>query len=387
MRRFLLALLLFAAVPLPAYAQDDVPDRNNPVAGRPDQNETNSSGVDPPTFYESPTFGYVLPWDVTVWTENMSDAGSDGDVLVLGRQGDTVTFHGYEGQAGDPNACLTETVAQLDETLVVGVPPVDDTEGKRVEGTDELRAATMFLIDSYVDAEGPHPEAVWYLECRRLIPGSAVLAITYMVPLDRYEDLVDSAYLLINSVVMPRKSYYSDDIDSQPVPEDCDFSSDLPFDFPMPPRLLLGGSGEEIGMAAVVEERGLYPDSPEEAGPWDLYVLFENTGSEALTINPLGVEVTASSRFAEGENGCKAEPLRPSNFHWETGNGDPTAQVRTIEPGERLIARLMFAEPFFEGAPPGFNRYVAVYEPEQNPPSIIGAWDEPAAGTGRPRLS
>jgi hypothetical protein len=382
MRYFILAVLLLAAAPLPGYAQDEL--------------EIQGSG--PLKFYESPTFGYVVQWDENEadWVVESTDSGPDGDILVLSQAGEAITFRGYEGHGGDPEACRMELALQLAETSRAELHFGIDSEGKIIAGGDEYIAWAVFVVDAFDDAGGNHPETVWHLECRRLIPGSAVLAITLEVSRDRYDEFdptgltfapIELAYRVMDSVVMPRVSYDFDDGDGQPVVEDCDFGFDLPYDFPLPPRLLLGNSGEVVGMATVVQDRGLHPDPPDEPGPWDLYVLFENTGSEALIIDPLGVEVTASSRFGEGEKGCKAEHLRPSKFEWETGNGDLSAEPQTIEPGKRLIVQLMFAEPFFEGAPPGVNRYVAEYHTEETSSVIIGAWDEGGSGGGRPRLS
>src|SRR5829696_8374084 len=120
MRRFILAvLLLVTSVSLPGWAHPATAqevDRNAPVADTSTRDESGIVGGDEfLTFYESPAFGYVVPWDED-WTAQSSSSGSDGDLLVISREDDTVTFHGYEGHEGDPEACLSESIDQLEGT-------------------------------------------------------------------------------------------------------------------------------------------------------------------------------------------------------------------------------------------------------------------------------
>src|SRR5215213_569821 len=99
MRRFILALLLFVAgVTLPGGAHSSSAQEvvgNAVAAATPSQDESSSDAMDPLTFYESPTFGYVIPWFEDVWHLESSDSGPNGDWVSFRQEGDLITFHGY----------------------------------------------------------------------------------------------------------------------------------------------------------------------------------------------------------------------------------------------------------------------------------------------------
>ena len=313
MRRFILAVLLFvAAVPMTANAQD----------------EPNVEGNGPLRFYESPTFGYVVRWDENDadWKVESSAVGPSDEVLVFRREDDSVIFHGYEGYEGNPEACRRQLVDQLYETSTAGLQIGIDTDGRRMEGGDKFRAWAAYVTARYVDEEGEHPESVWHLECRRLIPGSAVLTISYVVPLDRYDAFVDAAYDLIDLVVMPRLSYDLEVVDGQPTLLGPVLKPGGTWLFPRPPEPLFDRSDNEAGMTTLVAKY-----DPDEVGAWDLYVAFENTGTVSLRIDPLAVQGNGISQT--GENEFEEYPLQPVGHQWETGDGDFSDEERNIGPG------------------------------------------------------
>jgi hypothetical protein len=400
MRRSFLALLFIAAVLLagatpsvvatvsparsidktPARAQNSGLDRNSsPVAGTPVEDMRGSDQIDPLTFYESPTFGYVIPWFEDIWHLESSDTGSDGDLQVFRREDDVITFHGYEGDAGDPDACLSRLTDQLDQSSDADLQLGVDFDGNRMEGEDEFHAWAVYVMAAHADADGAQPESVWHLECRRLVPGSAVLAITLVMTRDRYDFLIDSAYDFMDWVVMPRVAYDLDEAEGQPVLVGLDLNVGLECFFPRNPRLLVDGNGEEAGMATLVQNY-----DPNSEGAWHLYVRFENTGADDLRVDPLAIEVNASSQTGEDE--ISEDTLRPTDYRWETGDGDLSEQVQVLAPGKRMIVRLTFAEPFFDGTPPSLITVEAVYETEQTSSVTIGEWGDCAGGAGRPRL-
>src|SRR5829696_7726454 len=149
MRRFILAILFIASVSLPGWAHPATAqevDRNAPVADTSAQEESSSDAIDPLTFYESPTFGYVIPWFEDVWHLEASDSGPDGDVVSFRQENDLITFHGYEGDAGDPDACLSKLVDQLKQTSGANAEPGIDESGNPIEGIDEFYAWAVYVV-------------------------------------------------------------------------------------------------------------------------------------------------------------------------------------------------------------------------------------------------
>lgn len=341
-----------------------------------------SNALDPLTFYESPTFGYVIPWFEDIWQLESSESGNDGDLVTYRRTDDVLTFHGYTGDGGDPDACLTRLTDRLEQNSDAEPELGIDFYGNPMQGGDRYYAWAVYRTTPSGDAGEKTLETVWHLECRRLIPDSAVLAITLEMPRQRYDRLLDPAYDFMDAVVLPRRSFDVGDVDGQtaligpllfPALEQWDCY------FPRNPGLLFDRAGNEAGMATLVA----YYD-PNDSGAWHLFVLFENTGNGDVAVDPMAVEVHASSQF--GADAFEGDVARPAGYLWETGEGNPGDRTRVIAPGTRALVRLTFAEPFFDGLPPGPTTFVVTYATKQTPSVGMIGWRECQGGGNRPRL-
>jgi predicted metalloprotease len=158
--RFGLVLLLLAIALSPlgeVSAQDDA-----------------TPGVDGST-YTSPSFGYTLSWDDSLWS--VSDAYSaDGyDLLTLATDSAALYIESFYFYQGDPADCLSgERIVIADENGLEDLDPLTDAAGTPIETIEGDVAIGLYDFP----ASGGAPESVVFLQCQPLIPGHAVLVIT-----------------------------------------------------------------------------------------------------------------------------------------------------------------------------------------------------------------
>jgi uncharacterized protein len=158
--RFGLVLLLLSIILSPlahASAQDDA-----------------TPGVDGST-YTSPTFGYTLSWDDSLWS--VTDAYSEDGYDLLTLETDTAALYieSLYFYQGDPGDCLAgERLAIADENGLEDLDPLTDENNEPIESVGADVATGLYDLPASDDTL----ESVVFLQCQPLIPGSAVLVIT-----------------------------------------------------------------------------------------------------------------------------------------------------------------------------------------------------------------
>ncbi len=166
--RFAFALLLLSSVLVPsgrAFAQDD-----------------EFVGVDGNT-WTSPTFDFSLEWDDEIWTVIDAFSEDEYDSISLESAGANVYVDGVYFYQGDPESCLEgERVGIANDSDLDDLDTLTDDDGNPLE---EIGDGWAYGIYELPDASGDALNSIVYLECRNLIPDSAVLILTaFMDPDD-----------------------------------------------------------------------------------------------------------------------------------------------------------------------------------------------------------
>src|SRR4029079_16132809 len=145
-------------------------------------------GVDGST-YTSPTFGYTLSWDDSLW--GVTDAyREDGyDLLTLETDTAALYIESLYFYQGDPGDCLPgEGVAIADENGLEDLDPLTDENNEPIETVEAETATGLYDLPASDDTL----ESVVYLQCRTLIPGDAVLVVTgFLDPAELDSQLAD----------------------------------------------------------------------------------------------------------------------------------------------------------------------------------------------------
>jgi hypothetical protein len=138
--------------------------------------------------YTSPTYGYVVTWDSSLWHIDEETSAGGTDRLNLGDGTTNIYLDGYAGFGGDAAACVTDASGRIgSEDGVVDVQPAVDGNGTAIAGSTSDQAFAMFLVTRNVAANTPAVDLVWYVECHTLVAGSAVLQITVITTRSAYE--------------------------------------------------------------------------------------------------------------------------------------------------------------------------------------------------------
>jgi hypothetical protein len=156
---------------------DDEPDDPTPDVPPDDGTETGLQT------YVSPTWGYALTYDATVWEpiEESSEGGFDRLNLYNGPS--YVWIWGMAGYSGDPVACRDDWVRVL-RTLdgIESFAPLLDQDGEPLAGQDE---GSAFAVYGYTSVDG---NEVFDVRCLTLVPGLGNLVIVLETFASRYEE-------------------------------------------------------------------------------------------------------------------------------------------------------------------------------------------------------
>lgn len=165
-----------------------------------DDEQRAESGTDGAS-YTSPTYGYTLEWDESVWIPDIERAASDQrDTLVLDAADESgfVYVEGYDAYGGDPEACLEGSAAE-----VMDADRFSDIEVYEGEFAPSVAEESIAYTFTYEDADGEEMEGAAYFTCQTLVGGEAVLAVSY-VSFDsaEFEDGVAAVEQLMASLEM-----------------------------------------------------------------------------------------------------------------------------------------------------------------------------------------
>jgi predicted metalloprotease len=154
------------------------------------------SGVDGNT-YTAPTFGYTLSWDEEVWqvTDEYSEDGYDG--ISLASDESLLYIESFYFYQGDPVQCLEgERAALAEQGDLDDLDPMTNADGEPIESTDEGSASGLYVWPESDEFEA----SVVYVECRTLIPDSAVMVITAFLDPDDLESGIGTVDEVVSSI-------------------------------------------------------------------------------------------------------------------------------------------------------------------------------------------
>jgi hypothetical protein len=178
---FALALLFVPALALSARAQSQEPKpKITPAAtaAAPAATPAAQSGVHG-NAYISPTFGYTLSWNPDTWSVKDERLLEGYDGLELGTDRSNLFVEGMNDYAGDPTACLADARQQLASRQ--GISAISDFQGPG-RPVQDANGAKSYLV-GYVAKlpDGSTTSIVEFVQCRTLVPGQAVLELTWQV--------------------------------------------------------------------------------------------------------------------------------------------------------------------------------------------------------------
>jgi hypothetical protein len=196
-------LLAFLAVALMAGAQSQEPKPKFPGTSVPETaapvGSTPVTGVSDSS-WRGPNFGLRLDWDPAVWTVEgeLIDRGYDG--LQLGTPRSTVFVEAYEDFAGDADACLAE--AEREIRARESATEVSVLEGRELPDLGEVRGPMRLFGLVAKNADGMPYRALEFVACRTIVPGSAVLELTWQTAPASYNQEKPLVEALLSTVAL-----------------------------------------------------------------------------------------------------------------------------------------------------------------------------------------
>ena len=139
--------------------------------------------------YTGPTYGAAVGWDEEVWSvnEDVTFAGEGYDGLRLDSDVSLLYVEAFEAFEGNAAACLEDARAELEENPGISeFAEATDREAPTADG--ELPENAAIYEYTFTNDAGDEGEVVYYVECRTLVEGEAVLELTY-VSLPRFYDV------------------------------------------------------------------------------------------------------------------------------------------------------------------------------------------------------
>ncbi len=274
-------------------------------------------------FYESPTWGYIVGWNPTIWRVTEQTTGAGGDRLMMSGSAGTVEFVGRPEDGVDPAACRDTARQSLwDGDLVSDVKLGTDENGRSVLSDGPRLSDGWYQVD-YSDGRA---DAV-RITCYALIPGSATLLVTSRASFEQPELFDEVFYGVHESIVFPLQSFVPDEHGNRSGPEDVDRC-----DGRVAPGSMLDPSGNELARVTLFSQ-----DLRETARAT---LVLENAGTADLAIDARAFEFQIGSPTTP-------EPIRTIaavSSAWLMGVTDPATPIQPVAPGSRAIVELQFAQ-------------------------------------------
>jgi hypothetical protein len=328
------------------------------------------------TFYESPTFGYVVAWspsDVR-WQVDTDESAGGEDQLVLTSDAGQVIFEGYEGDGGDPSACLTRSAREIRRLSGVSQfrkAVFQDDRGGDWQGDNPYRAvsdtrATDAYTLRFTDEQGQGTDLALLIDCRMLVPGSAVLLVTYLTTPEQFNDdsVGGQADNLMGGVALPRRSFERDPSGGLSAHDSYKEAQDHQH-WPQAPQLMIDPAGDELGIVTFVGNN---------QQSHFLQVLIENSGDRRLDARRL--PLVANNPYSESGSPIVA-PSSVTVFSLPSARGTDTV----LQPGDRAVVRLDFDPPLDYAM---CGQWKLLYAPDGGQTSTIGTLGGCGGGGLRP---
>ena len=151
--------------------------------------------------WEGPTWGVRLTWDPIDWAVENEFIQPGYDGLQIGTPRSTAYLEAYEGFDGDAEACLAAAEAEISQRT--GVSEVIELEDRALPvPAAEIGAAKLFGVTATL-ADGRIYRGVEYIECRTLVPGSAVVELTWQALVSVFDDDFALVQELFSAIELP----------------------------------------------------------------------------------------------------------------------------------------------------------------------------------------
>ena len=176
-------------LPATPVAESDLPPGNGTTSG--------IAGAS----WTSQTWGVSVSWDPNDWTAEAEFADTGYDGLQLRSPVSTVYIEAYARFGGDAAACLADAEAEIaaregvTEVLPLSGRPLPVPEDER--GEAQLFGLTLTLEDGTVF------RGVEYVECRTIVPGTAVLEITWQTLTETFPQDFPRVEALLAAISVP----------------------------------------------------------------------------------------------------------------------------------------------------------------------------------------
>ncbi|HEU0115652.1 MAG TPA: hypothetical protein VFQ80_13290 [Thermomicrobiales bacterium] len=151
--------------------------------------------------YISPTFGFTLAWDPKVWAVKDERLLQGYDGLELGTDRSNLFVEGISDYAGDPAACLADARQQISGRS--GISAISDFQGpgRPIQDTDGAKSLLVGYVAKLPD--GSSASIVEFVQCRTLVPGQAVLELTWQTSDADYAQQLPLVAALLKTLHVP----------------------------------------------------------------------------------------------------------------------------------------------------------------------------------------
>jgi hypothetical protein len=155
------------------------------------------------TFWQSPTWGVSIDWDEDEWAfgGELIEDGFEGVHLRTLSTG--IFLEAFERFEGDPQACLESAVREIGEQP--GITEAVAVSDRPFPVSKDARGAAQMLEVSASLADGTPYRAINYVECRTVVPGVAVVRITWVAPVGAFDEDLPLVEELFATIQMPRE--------------------------------------------------------------------------------------------------------------------------------------------------------------------------------------
>jgi hypothetical protein len=198
------ASLTFGAIAL-AGAQTQEPKPALPAT--PVARSDIAPGGNPPSVtgsaWEGTNWGVRITWDPASWTfgDEFFTDGYDG--VQINSAGSTVYLEAYEGYGGDAEACLDDAESEI--RMREGITEAVVLEDRTLPVADDARGpADLFGLTAELP-DGTAFRGIEYVECRTLVPGEAVLEITWQTAAETFNPEFPLVEDLLATIEMPQE--------------------------------------------------------------------------------------------------------------------------------------------------------------------------------------
>jgi hypothetical protein len=152
-------------LPATPVAEEDILADDEPLSGVADST------------WEGPNWGVSLSWDPAEWAVEAESIVEGYDGLQIGTPLSTVYIEAYEGFGGDADSCLADAERELGEIQALSeVAPLSD---RPLPTAEEERGPALLLGVVATLEDGTPYRGIEYIECRTVVPGVAVVEITW----------------------------------------------------------------------------------------------------------------------------------------------------------------------------------------------------------------